>query len=197
MAVAYRVNGPQTLAKYITIDIWTEFTFNDVLYQVVRKYDNLYPQMAPMFCLGPKGGDLDNWNCLIKIGKSFGIPYMMHAGALSSYPEKCDCSTSVGQLDACNQMNLLAGAIVYDVTTNKAATEGFPAKAIPFLPAMEFFYVPPLQSAAMANEFAFFPAWAGKFEWSCFDFISYNPFADNLLLSTHATLVVVYQSQWF
>ena len=86
----------------------------------------------------------------------------MHAGALSSYPEKCDCSTSVGQLDACNQINLLAGVIVFDVTKNSTATKGFSARAIPFLPAMNFFYVPPLLTAAMANEFAFFPAWAGS-----------------------------------
>lgn len=159
LSVTYKVNGPNTLDGYEIIDIYTEIVFNNVTYQVTRVYFNLYAQMTPMFCIGPKGGNSSDWNCLIQIGNSFGIPFFNHAGALPNYPEKCDCSTDVGQLPSCNQFNFLSGVMLYDVTKNVSATRHYSPEAIPFLPILEFFYIPPLQSALTANEYSYYPAW--------------------------------------
>ena len=160
MVVANLVNGPDSLKAYVTIDVYAEFMFRGVDYQVMRKYDNMFPTMHPMYCLGPKGSNATEWNCLIKIGDTFGIPFYLHAGPSPSFPSKCDCATTVGNTAACNQFNFLSGVIVHDYTNNASATREYQANIRPFLPALEFFYVPPVYSASIANQLAYYPAWA-------------------------------------
>ena len=163
LVVANKINGPNSLNKYVTINLYAEFEFRGVIYQVKRKFDGLYPTMSPMYCLGPKGSNSSEWNCLLKIGNSFGIPFLVHSGATSSFPQKCDCSTNIGRSPACNQFNLLSGVIMHDYSKNYSGTASFQDHIKPFLPALEVFYVPPVQSASTANQLAYYPAWAAMF----------------------------------
>ena len=58
--------------------------------------DSSYPSMDPLYCLGPKGSNATDWNCLVKMGTSYAIPFFAHSGPNKQYPQRCDCSTTVG-----------------------------------------------------------------------------------------------------
>lgn len=161
MVVANDVNGPNSMNKFVSIDKYTDFSYEGVEFEVYRKYDPVYQDMQPIYCLGPKGSNASYWNCLLKIGDSYGVPFFTHSGANNEYAQKCDCTTSAGKSDACNQFNFLSGVILHDYSTNSSnVIHSMPDNIRTFLPALEFFYKPPVNSPSTANQLAFYPAWA-------------------------------------
>jgi len=164
MAVVQGVNGPDTLNYFTTIKVIAEGTFNGVVYQAVQKYDHNYPFMKPMACIGPKDGDSQDWNCLLPIGDSYGLPFLLSWGANATWPTTCDCLTDVGKRDICDNFDFIAGAIVYDMKKNltlySQATAAYPSGFVPFLPFLEVFYVEPVVSGAQANKNVFPAAFA-------------------------------------
>ena len=79
----------------------------------------------------------------MRFGESFGVPLFLHSGANSSYPTRCICDSSNELAARCNQFSFLAGAAVYDYTSNTTATMGYPPRFQPFLPILELLYVEP------------------------------------------------------
>jgi len=168
MAVTLLVNGDDTLDYFVNIRIVAEGTFNGVTYQAIDKYDTQYPGMAPMTCIGPKGGASSDWNCVIRMGNSYGIPFFNHQGSNPNYPTKCDCTnpslTSIppdaNMFFYCNKFDFLSGIIVYDIGKNTTATRGYSDDFKPFVPLLEVFYVQPSVSAKECNDKVFYPAFA-------------------------------------
>ena len=94
--------------------------------------------------IGPVGAPDDQWNCAIRISTTaYAIPFMVHAGASPSYPQKCDCGLPIGKSPNCDIFNFTFGGIVYDYTKNNSVANKYPAKFRPWLPLLEFFYVQP------------------------------------------------------
>ena len=164
LAVAERVNGPTTLDRYVTFTEVSKAVWTDgVEYSIVDKYDPGYPGMAPVTCVGPTNGSSDQWNCLLRIGSSYGIPFLTDRGANATFPEKCDCTSENGNSTICDNFNLLLGLIVFDHKSNPALIAGYPEEFQPIIPFLEVFYVPPLFPAKSANRLSFYPAFAAMF----------------------------------
>ena len=163
LAVAEQVNGPTTLDKYVTFTEVSKAVWKDgVEYSIVDKYDPGYPGMAPVTCVGPTGSTAENWNCLLRIGSSYGIPFLTHRGANTTFPVPCECSSN-GDLDACDDFNLLLGLIVFDHESQPSLIAGYPKAFQPIIPFLEVFYIPPLFPAKLANRLSFYPAFAAMF----------------------------------
>ena len=162
LAVAEQVNGPSTLDRYVTFSEVSKAVWGDVEYSIVDKYDPGYPGMAPITCVGPSNQGADQWNCLLRVGSSYGIPYLVHRGANKTYPEACDCASN-GASSSCDDFNLLLGLIVFDHKSQPKLIEGYPEAFQPIIPFLEVFYVPPLFPAKSANRYSFYPAFAAMF----------------------------------
>jgi hypothetical protein len=163
LAVAEQVNGPTTLDKYVTFSEVSKAVWKDgVEYSIVDKYDPGYPGMAPVTCVGPTGSTAEHWNCLLRIGSSYGIPFLTHRGANTTFPVPCECSSN-GDLDACDDFNLLLGLIVFDHESKPSLIAGYPKAFQPIIPFLEVFYIPPLFPAKLANRLSFYPAFAAMF----------------------------------
>jgi len=80
--VAEEINGPDSLQTYITVNVAAEGYFEGKMYIVYEKYDALYPAMKTMYCIGPKGGPNNLFNCFLKIGDSYAIPFLQHSGII-------------------------------------------------------------------------------------------------------------------
>jgi len=115
--------------------------------------------MAPLTCIGPKGGNQSEWNCVIRIGNSYGIPFFTHYGQSQTYPTPCACPT---ESSACDTFDFLSGMMVYDVTKNATAYShmGYSQAFAAFLPVLEVFYMPPPFSAAACSQLTYFPSFA-------------------------------------
>ena len=118
LAVSYQVNGPSTLNRFLRIaNISSAKWFYDGQdYTLADIYDQNYPGMAPISCVGPTSAGPEKWNCFLRIGDSYGIPFLQHKGANSTFPQKCLCSDGTGKSEACNKLNLMFGVVVYDHT---------------------------------------------------------------------------------
>lgn len=176
LVTSYKVNGPLTMDSFITIDQFAQFKFRGVWYQVIRKYDSTHADMAPIYCLGPKYQDSSTYNCLLKMGNSYVIPFLTHAGSGGAQdPIRCQCSAPNGHSATCDEYNLISGALVYDYSKNASYTSHFPAAMVPFLPALEFFYIPPVQNGSTANYNAFSAAWAATIGYNNSKYNYKNP----------------------
>jgi hypothetical protein len=134
-------------------------------------YDPMYPGMRPMTCLGPTAtaadGTNDEWNCLLRIGNTYGAPFVQQSGTSRTHPGRCDCTNPAHVLsDACDQIDLLVGLVVYDLSANASVASKHPAVFQPFLPFMEFFYVAPVQTAKSISKNSYNPAFAGVYSWA-------------------------------
>lgn len=77
---------------------------------------------------------------------------MHHAGKSDQYPETCDCSNyGPDDYKKCNHIDLLVGLIVYDSTKNSSYTNLYSEEFRPFLPIIEYYYVPPVVNGADTN----------------------------------------------
>jgi hypothetical protein len=156
LAVSTKINGDQSFIFLEVISVIVEKQeFRGAYYSVIQTFDPLYPQMSPIFCLGPydpnlflnrNGFNSSDWNCVIQMGSSYGFPIFIHSGANDSIPTPCDCSTEVGSSARCDKFSFLAGVAVYDITSNETATKDYPPEFQPFLPMMELLYIPPVIS---------------------------------------------------
>ena len=165
LAVSEQVNGPNTLDRYVTFTevskaVWKE---DGVEYSIVDKYDPGYPGMAPITCVGPSNKGSEEWNCLLRVGNSYGIPYLAHRGANKTFPETCDCTTSKGLLSTCDDFNMLLGLIVFDHKSKPSLIAGYPEAFQPMIPFLEVYYAYPPVSAKLANRYSFYPAFAAMF----------------------------------
>ena len=103
LAVAYQVNGPTTLDKFSKIkDVFTNIPYLDYtgkirMYAGKQVYDPNYPGMAPMTCIGPSGPSSAEWNCLIRVGQTYGAPFVQQSGTNRQYPDVCNCSFASGK----------------------------------------------------------------------------------------------------
>ena len=156
LAVSTKINGNQSFIFLEVISVIIEKQeFRGEYYSVIQTFDPLYPQMTPIFCLGPYDANLfseryrfdaSDWNCVIQMGNSFGFPIFIHSGANDSYPTPCDCTTRIGLSARCDKFSFFAGVAVYDMMSNETATKGYPPEFQPFLPMMELLYIPPVIS---------------------------------------------------
>ena len=163
LAVAEQVNGPTTLDSYVTFTEVSKAVWKDgVEYSIVDKYDPGYPGMSPITCVGPTNQGSEQWNCLLRVGSSYGIPYLVHRGANTTDPVPCDCASN-GKSTACDDFNLLLGLIVFDHKSRPALIAGYPEAFQPIIPFLEVYYVPPLFPAKLANRLSFYPAFAAMF----------------------------------
>jgi hypothetical protein len=164
LAVANKVNGPNTLQYFTVVRNITEGYFQGVLYMFDYRIDITYPQMAPMICFGPKYGSIDDWNCGLEIGQSVGVPFLSHSGRNLTYPTRCDCSdpqlkTEEESIAHCNNFSFLTGAIFWDASSNASAAAKYPDDMRRFLPLLEFFYQPPVNSGKTVSENIFPASW--------------------------------------
>lgn len=115
LAVSYRVNGVNTLDKFVRIAEVAKATwyYDKKEYTLVDVYDDNYPGMSPVTCVGPTDGDSSEWNCFLRIGDSYGIPVLQHKGSDSTTATRCVCGSGTLPAD-CQKLNLLVGVIVYD-----------------------------------------------------------------------------------
>ena len=160
MSVSYLINGASSLTYFTTVRIvFDSVMYKGVEYQVLEKYDPAYPGMDVFTCVGPRDSD-SNWNCVIKIADSYGMPFFLHAGGSKTTPVVCNCSDAIGQSDTCDSMDLIYGFLVFDHTLSPAFSSNFPPAFRPLLPMMEVYYDPPPVSARLAAESVFPVAWA-------------------------------------
>ena len=115
--------------------------------------------MDPMFCIGAEDDTIDEWNCVIAVGNTYGAPIFQHAGATEELATRCDCASPEGLTDHCDAFDFLAGLFVFDGPANQTALSQYPKSFQPFVPMMEFFYLPPEVGIREANDLAFKPAW--------------------------------------
>lgn len=115
LATSYRVNGENTLDKFVRIAEVAKATwyYDKKEYTLVDVYDDNYPGMSPVTCVGPTDGDSSEWNCFLRIGDSYGIPVLQHKGSNSTAATRCVCGSGTLPAD-CQKLNLLVGVIVYD-----------------------------------------------------------------------------------
>ena len=103
LAVAYRVNGPNTLGKFSKVkDVFVKIPYLDYtgtirMYAGMQVYDPNFPGMSPMTCIGPSSS-VSEWNCLIRVGQSYGAPFVQQSGTNRQYPDVCNCSLASGKL---------------------------------------------------------------------------------------------------
>ena len=121
-------------------------------------YDPAFPSESDLFCIGPRS-TVSNWVCLIRIGNSFGIPFLQHSGYSHKTPTPCTCSDpKIGRSTQCNSFDFLFGVLVYDHTKNPQATKGFKTSQKPFIPILELYFSKGVDPITL-NEKAFYPAW--------------------------------------
>ena len=102
LAVAYRVNGLRTLEKFAKVkDIFSNVPYLDYTgtirkYAGIQVYDPNYPGMIPMTCIGPSSSTSE-WNCLIRVGSTYGAPFVQQSGTNRQYPDVCNCSLASGK----------------------------------------------------------------------------------------------------
>ncbi len=48
----------------------------------------------PIFCIGAEDDSIDERNCVIAVGDTFGAPIFQHAGAEEDKAVRCDCGTA-------------------------------------------------------------------------------------------------------
>lgn len=163
LATSHQVNGADTMSSFVTISEIVTGKYEGVQYTVFSKFDPNFPTMKPIFCLGPTNASAEYWNCFLRLSsKTYGIPFLRHAGASSTYPTPCDCSTN-GHLPICDSFNLTFGAFIFDYSKNMSVAQAYPAAFRPFLPLLEFFYKPPANNGRDANRKAFSASWAAIF----------------------------------
>ena len=71
-----------------------------------------------------------------------------------------------GSSDACDQIDLLLGMVVYDTMVNTTYMNKYPVVFQPFLPFMQFLYDAPTQTARSISVNSYSPAFAGMFSWA-------------------------------
>ena len=70
---------------------------------------------------------------------------------------------AIGLSDACDQIDLLLGMVVFDTSVNATFLSKFPLVFQPFLPFMQLFYEEPIQTAKSISINSYSPAFAGIF----------------------------------
>jgi hypothetical protein len=98
----------------------SQYTFEDVAYNVSSYYDPKYPGMAPLTCISAPVTQ-----CILAIGEVFALPVFNHAGASPNVPTVCDCAVLSAEYlssrySQCNLFNFLSGFIFW------AGTNGSP-----------------------------------------------------------------------
>lgn len=88
-----------------------------------------------------------------------GIPFFLQTGANETSPIRCNCSLPSGQSPNCDNFDFLAGILVYDTALNQTALNQYSTQFQPFIPIMEFFYLPPEIGVKEMNDAIFEPAW--------------------------------------
>jgi len=165
LSVAYDINGNNTLQKFQFIDyIMPKVLFNGNWYEIGRYYDLQNPVMKPMHCIGPinhKPGDFSDFNCVHPVGNTMGIPFFKHAGADKDFPSSCDCNTEVGLNDYCDIFDLFIGVLVWG--SNAVAESAYDTAFRPYLPVMEYFYLPPPVTVQQGNELIYPAVFAGLY----------------------------------
>jgi len=156
LSVAYDVNGDNTLIRYQFIDnVMEKFMFNGNWYSIGRFYDIQNPTMSPMHCVGPinhEKGDFSAFNCMVPVGGTFGIPLFRHRGVDPDFPVECDCSTT-GTNDYCDVFDFITGVMVWGA--NDAVMSKYDPRLRPYMPALEFFYLPPPVTTKEANSLVY------------------------------------------
>lgn len=123
-----------------TIAVYTTGVYQGVSYTVLQKADEIRPHSEIMYCVGPTANveTSEDFNCVVRIGNTFGVPYHVHFGKNESFPEQCTCDS--GPLpDICHKKKLLAGILYWDITSNPAITSQHDEYFQPFLPLIEYF----------------------------------------------------------
>ena len=105
-----------------------------------KYYDSVYPGMAPIYCLGPSEHFPADWNCVVRVGESYGIPLFTHRGANKTYPVRCNCTSSAANNTLCDQFDFMIGVAVHDFQSNSSAIDSYPELFRPFIPIIELFY---------------------------------------------------------
>ena len=165
LAIAHKIIGNNTYNDFNFIDVWIEAYYQEhnKIYRVERIYDQNYANMDPIYCIGPKNEPYSNWNCVIEMGGSYGIPFFHHSLSNYTYPTTCDCQNndvfSGGKSYRCNQLDLLSGVMIYDISKNNTKVLQYDVKFQGFIPLIEFFYSYPCNSGSSATYDIFPAAW--------------------------------------
>ena len=165
VAASVYINGPATYDTLeITRVVVADVEFQGVTYSVFEMYDPLYPQMQPMYCLGPSKLYPINWSCLLRSGSVYGYPIFIHKGQNNTYPTRCNCSVPLESSSLCHGFDFFAGFAFYDMHSNYTSVDKtlseYPTTFQPFLPIMELLFVEPVVSVESGNKRIFESAFA-------------------------------------
>ena len=199
LAVSNKVNGEDSYTNFrtfkeITRSKWPLYpNANDAVeYVVLDRYDQQNAGlMDPITCVGPSANIETGvgFNCFIRVGNSYGIPFLSHKGDDLVKPSTCQCLTATTP-DLCNKFDFLFGVAVYDhlepyhhiddtgtqsypawfkancnpsdsgCTTDGNGETNYPKLFWPVIPLLETFVSSPPVSAQEANVGAFKPAFS-------------------------------------
>lgn len=200
LAVSNKVNGEDSYTNFrtfkeITRSKWPLYpNANDAVeYVVLDRYDQQNAGlMDPITCVGPSANIETGvgFNCFLRVGNSYGIPFLSHKGDDLVKPNTCQCSTTTTTPDLCNKFDFLFGVAVYDhlepyhhkddtgtssypvwfkancdpsdsaCTIDGNGETNYPKLFWPVIPLLETFVSSPPVSAQEANVGAFEPAFS-------------------------------------
>ena len=101
----------------ITADRST-FEYDGVVYNTSSYYDPQFPGMQPLTCIKGFKTPL----CAIVLGTIYGMPFFLHKGNSSSYPQRCDCNRMSDfekqySYSPCNLFTFMTGFLYYESAT--------------------------------------------------------------------------------
>ena len=175
LAIANQVNGENTYDQFVTFkeiarSFWPLFPGDPLyssrqVYVVVDRFDPNYPGSSPITCVGPLNGPNSLFNCALRQGKSYGIPFLQHKGISKALYQPCTCA--VNAIDYCDAFDFMFGSIFYDhsaphdfegdgynawLSSHPDETKGgYSALFLPMIPLLEVFVEPTPVSAMEAN----------------------------------------------
>lgn len=195
LAIANQVNGNSTYDNFITFkevtrSVWPLFPgdllFNSSsqhqqVYVVVDRFDPNYPGMTPITCVGPLNGPTKLFNCALRQGKSYGVPFLEHKGTSLAQLQPCDCTAA--NTGTCDSFNFMLGTTYFDHSTPRdhrgdgytawlaahpdETSGGYPELFLPVVPLLEMFVEPVAISALQANTMAAPAAYSALFGQLC------------------------------